>query len=787
MNGLRLLLSLTTALTSTSAIAQTLSQPAAAPIGEQTVQAVADGPAAAPVDSADIVVTAQKRSERLRDVPVSITAVSGEMLAKQNVTSTADLERIAPGFTYRLSQNGTPVFAIRGIGYYSESVAVAPAVTVYTDQVPLAYARMTAGAGLDLERVEVLKGPQGTLFGQNSTGGAVNYIAAKPTDVYTAGLDVTYGRFAQADVGGFVSGPITDRLTFRIAARSEQRGDWQRSITRDQSLGQRDFLVGRMLLDWEPVDAVQVEVNVNGWRDRSELQIGQPRGYLPISPGLPSIPLLVETRAALLAYPYVQGDSNRAADWDPGVDYRKDDRFYQASARVSVDLGADTRFVAISSYSDLRTFAPIDGDGTNIVSFTVKQSGRIKSFAQEARLEGDIGPVKWVIGGAYQKDKTSERQDNITIGSNSELLGVYYNGIALLNDQKVRDLGVFGGIDLKLTDTLTLQGSGRYTDENRDFSGCLADGGGEAGFRFAPIYPAGAVAPGACATFLPTGGFGRHQDSLNQHNVSWRGSINWKVTPEVMAYANAAKGFKAGTFATVPAVAFSQFTPVSQESVLSYEAGVKASLLDRKVELAAATFYYDYTDKQIQGFTFVPPFGNLPGLVSIPKSRIIGAEIDLTLKPVEGLRVTFGGTYVESKVTRDALVSSPFGDEINARGEAFPATPKWQLQSDAEYGFPLSATIAGYVGGNVNWRSGTVAAFGAATSLPGTEDYFRIPGYALVDLRAGVEIGGQYRLGIWGRNVTGKAYWNNVVHIYDVYDRITGMPATYGASFSARF
>ena len=221
MGGFRLLLSLTTALASTSAMAQ-------APSTEESV--------AAEQQAGDIIVTAQKRSERLRDVPVSVTAVLGDQLVKMGISSPADLEKIAPGFTYRLSQNGTPVFSIRGIGYYSESFAVGPAVTVYTDQVPLPYGRMAAGATLDLERVEVLKGPQGTLFGQNSTGGAVNYIAAKPTDEFEGGVDATYGRFNQLELGGFISGPISETLKFRLAVKSEQRGEWQKSSTRDDEL-----------------------------------------------------------------------------------------------------------------------------------------------------------------------------------------------------------------------------------------------------------------------------------------------------------------------------------------------------------------------------------------------------------------------------------------------------------------------------------------------------------------------------------------------------------------------
>lgn len=175
---------------------------AVAPAPEPDQQMPAAASDASPFEVGEIIVTAQKRSERLRDVPLSITAATGDQLARRGISGPADLERIATGFTYRQSQNGTPVFTIRGIGFYSEQAAVAPTVTIYQDQVPLPYARMTEGAALDIDRVEVLKGPQGTLFGQNSTAGAVNYVAAKPTDTLKAGFNLSYGRFNQIDADG---------------------------------------------------------------------------------------------------------------------------------------------------------------------------------------------------------------------------------------------------------------------------------------------------------------------------------------------------------------------------------------------------------------------------------------------------------------------------------------------------------------------------------------------------------------------------------------------------------
>ena len=774
---------LATASLAATLIAQPAYSQSAAPMNEEPATAT---PTDSDAPGDVIVVTAQKRSERLSDVPVSITAATGEQLAARGIDDVADLERIAPGFTYRQSQYGTPVFSIRGIGFYDEQVAASPTVTVYIDQAPIPYARMTEGASLDIERVEVLKGPQGTLFGQNSTGGAVNYIAAKPTSTLEAGFDASYGRFNDLSLGGFVSGPLTDTLGVRVAARYEHRDPWQVSITRDARNGERDFLAGRLLFDWQPTDRLTATLNVNGWRNTSDTQVGQPRGYLPISPLPPTIPQTTAIRDALVAYPYPTRDSNRLADWDEGFSRERDDTFFQISGRLDYDLTDAIRVVSISTYSDLETLAPIDVDGTNVPSNQITQFGDVSSFAQELRIEGSSERLTWVVGGNYQRDKTRDFQTVRLRGSNAELAGIFFDGLDLLNEQNVRSFAGFASLEYEITDTLSLQGSARYTNENRDFAGCASDSGGANGFRI-PLSLVGVnVGPGECFTILPDGSSGLYEDDLDEDNISWRGSLNWKVTPDVLIYSNITKGYKAGSFGTIPAVNFQQFNPVTQESVLAYEAGFKATDIADIIDINGAIFHYDYQDKQIQGFVVVPPFGALSTLVNIPEAYINGAELDLTLRPAEGLRITAAATYIQSKVSDVALVSSPFGETIDARGEAFPAQPRWQLQADAEYSFPISSGTTAFIGAGGSWRSSTVAAFGSSTGPQGTENFFDIKGYGLLDVRAGFETG-DFRVQFFGRNVTNTQYWNNVTHIYDTYVRVTGFPVTYGVSLSARY
>ncbi|MCJ2188442.1 TonB-dependent receptor [Novosphingobium beihaiensis] len=732
----------------------------------------------------EIIVTAQKRSERLSDVPLSITAQTGQQLANQGVSSVSDLEKVAPGFTYQKSSYGYPVFAIRGIGFYDTAVALAPTVSVYVDQIPLAYSPMTSGASLDLARVEILKGPQGTLFGQNATGGAVNYIAAKPTDVLAFGGRFEYGRFNEANLEGYISGPIADGVKARLAVRRERRDDWQVSQTRpNDTLGRRNFQTGRFLLDLEPGNDLKIELSASGWRDKSDNQAVQYKGFAPSLPG---------GLAAAYQIPVVQPlapHKARVADWNAGQDFRKDDWFYQLAARADLTLSDAITLTSITAYSRYRTHSPGDYDGTILDNFDILVDGRIRSFSQELRLAGNMGRVRWLIGGNYASDKTADNNDNILGAATNPIVGPFeFHHFTFDNNQRIKSKAVFGSLDYELTDTLTLQGALRYTNEHRRFTGCLYDPGDGLiadAFAFLSQQLTGnpvTLPPGSCITIknngVPDGV--PVMNRLNEDNLSWRANLSWKPDAETLLYANVTKGYKAGSFPTIAGIFQDQYDGVTQESVLAYEAGFKVAPLGPQLQLSGAVFYYDYKNKQLLG---IKPtlFGNTPALVNVPKSRVYGAELTVTARPVEGLNVSVGGTYVNSKVTDSFFSSDPYANIIDLKGEAFPNSPRWQLNGSADYEFPVSDTLDVYLGGNARYRSSTYAAFGEAP-------LFRMKGYALVDLRAGfADPDGRWRAGVWARNVTNQFYLIQAAHLVDTETWTTGMPATYGISVSFNY
>ena len=794
--------------------ASLISMPAFAQEATRAPKPAADAPQVAPAAGGDqqntvlqdIIVTAQKRDERLSDVPISVSAASGATLQKLGVINASDLSKVAPGFVYTRSAYGNPIFAIRGIGLYDETIGIAPTVSAYVDQVPLPFPRMTEGAILDLERVEVLKGPQGTLFGENSTGGAINLIAAKPTEDFHSGASLTYGRFNEFDGEGYVSGKIADDLTARLSGRIEERGDWQENYTRDASLGQRNFGVSRLLVDYKPTNRASFELNVNGWYDKSDTLARQYRGWAPINPA----PTRYKSSIAdpnyeqdLRAFPLAPADNNRAADWYAGASLAQNNKFFMGSLRSDYEVTDSVKLTSITAYSHLDIYTPTDNDGTALPDDLLTIYGQLASFSQELRLAGTFGPddaAHWVVGANYQNDIANERDDLTINGSNTGVGTFRFDRAEITNDQKITTAAVFGNIDYKITPSVTVQGGIRYTDQWRDYGGCFSDPGDGAfanAFAFLSTLRSGSpttIPPGGCVTEQsePGPGFGKPvkvvEKTLDQDNVSWKLGLSWKPINHALLYANVTRGYKAGVFGTLGVLTDAEARPVGQESVLAYEAGFKLEPASY-VQVSGAVFYYDYTDKQLRGLVNLgPPFGSLPAVISIPKSKVDGAELDLVLRPIRGLTITAGGAYVESEVLLAKgesvlanTVPDQLGNAFNATGSAFPNTPKWQLSAGPEYKFPVTDVWTAFVGATATYRSST-------TSFFGDNPIFDLPGYTLYDARGGFEReDSNLRITFWGKNITNKYYPLLITRAHDTITSSAGLPATYGATVSLKY
>ena len=639
---------------------------------------------------------------------------------------------------------------------------------------------MTNGATLDLERVEVIKGPQGTLYGQNSTGGAINFIAAKPTTTPQAGFDISFGRFATVEASGFVSGPIGETLRARFAIRTTQSGDWQRSTTRNETLGQMNNGAARLLLDFEPSDRVRFSLNLNGWFDKSDTLAGQVTSVEPAVPALAS--------PFLLSYADRFPTNARDADWTVGFPMGNDNRFYEASLRGTFDLSDQVAITSISSFQDYRQDVWSDVDATAEAQNDYNAVGRIKAFNQELRLSGSTDALEWIVGVNYAWGKINDDQmswvSDVTVNQPLPFLPRFrdvYND----TDTTVNTYAAFGNVEARLTDNLTAIMGLRYTKAERDFSGCsrVTDPTVGAVFENFQLIFKGTYKPigvGECITLDTTLTPNLVESELNEDNLSIRAGLNYKTDGGTLLYASFNRGYKAGGYPVLVATNAEQLSPVVQEEVLAYEAGIKAPLAGRRVQLNAAAFYYDYTNKQLKGRLFHDIFNLLELLVNVPKSRVIGGEVELRAQPIDGLSLSVAATYVDSKVKKfSGYDLSP--TIVDLSGSRFPYTPKLTAVADAEYRFDVGNRVDAFIGASARHSGLSYAAF-----TP--DDRYRIRSYTVLDLRAGIQgEGGDWRLSVWGRNVTNEYYWNSVFRSTDEVFRQAARPVTYGISFSARF
>ena len=771
----------------------------------------------------EIVVTAQKRSQKINDVGMAITAATGQQLLQHNITSVAGLTQIEPSLQYSQSNNGTPVYTIRGVGYFEQSLTATPTVSVYQDEVAYTYPIMTKGALLDTERVEVLKGPQGTLYGQNATGGAINFIAAKPTDHFTAGFDATYARFNAVDLSGFVSGPLTDTLTARLALRLQEGGAWQKSDTSDATLGNKDNKFGRLLLDWKPNDKFKASLNINGWADDSDYQAGQLEGFHFQSPNYISA-LTPNSATPVQPYSqYPQGIQNllanpiapandRAADWVAGTHPRDHETYYQFTLRMDYSVSDALNITSLSNYEkyaqrDLRDLA-----GVNVDNIGGVFHGTVETWSQELRFHGDLDEKKinWIVGGNIDFTKTNELDDldeflesasYLTGGSPESAIPTAagfgpFTEFEALNTDHAKTASVFANVDYNPIASVGLHGGVRYTQSDQDIHGCAfvfneglniivnsisaAEGGN--GMN---------ATPGQCNTLGPDHNSGLQHTKLNQSNVPWRVGVDWKPIADNLIYFTVSKGYKAGSSPALGAETYQQFTPVTQESLLSYELGVKSTLLEHTLQVNGAIFHYDYSNKQFLGRSADPIFTTLQELVNVPKSTVDGAELSADWQPLRGLTFNAAATYLDSQVTSNfinyASYVSSATDTINLKGEAFPFTPKWSLQYGARYEWPLNSDLSAFVSLNGSYQSKTVGAFGAAYAA--TEGpSLNINAYGLLDVAAGVEsLNKHWQVQVWGKNVTNTYYWTSVFYESDTVVRDTGVPSTYGITVSYRW
>jgi outer membrane receptor protein involved in Fe transport len=770
-----------------------------------------------------LVVTAQRREETANSVGMPIQAFSGETLQQLRVTDPKDLSAIAPSFTVSQSYQGVPTYTLRGIGFNTINLSATSTVGIYVDEVAYAYPFMNTGPMFDLERVEVLKGPQGTLYGRNTTAGLIDFVTNKPTEAFEGSVTGEVGNYQTHNFEGYVSGPLAKGLQARLAFRSEDSDEgWQVSNTRGERQGENHRLGWRGALAFQPGDKVEIDFSYSGWTNTSDTVAAQGIGFTPATAASPfNAPGLVNYIAT--HKPTKASQADRASPTARGTDIgtglgiagpaREDDRMDALKLKVVWDLTDSVRLVSLTSYNELTRDAVFDWSGAPYEILVQKAHGEIESAAEELHFEGKTDKGAWLVGGYIAHDQILDSNrtllgQNANVGlvrfAGSTLLATPFNSggyTALQMSQAFRtyeDVGnietdtwsLFANVDHQLTNDLKLTLGVRYSQDKQDYAGCSRDFNGNMLPNVNVVNRAlffaayGAVAPisqGQCNTFDPVKkAFGLVASTLDEDNLAWRVALDWHASEDVLLFGSISRGAKAGVTPINAANISTQNAPATQELLTAYEVGMKAALLDHRLQANVSAFYYDYTDKQLSVYFADPIYTALARLANVPESMAYGLDGDITWRPLRDLTLIASATWLHTEVRGYTGINAA-GQPQDFDGRPFLYSPKFQGGLTALFDHDLSSGLKLRAALNGRWQDKSSA------DLEGNP-LFAIDSYGLLNASVGLSDPAKgWELSLWGRNLTDEYYWSAVSSNANVVVRFPGKPRTYGASLSLRF
>lgn len=738
------------------------------------------------IEVSEIVVTAQKRSESIQDVPISITAVSGATLRERAISDVSQLSNSAPNVSL---DAGTPFSGsssilaayIRGIGANDFAINLDPGVGVYLDGVYLA---RTVGANLDLpdvERIEILKGPQGTLFGRNTIGGAISVVTRDPAEAFAFRGDVTTGRYDRLDVRGSVDLPISDGLGALMTFSTKNRGGYQKRIPypgagqyRYESLtafqhtgyqagdeaGDQDEWTLRGKLLWEATD--RLKIRIAGDYMRSD-QAALPNSVLAVTSSVPgafagtnnipgtaldptgatgfgfaglynfcigSTPGQIAARNAQnlcgargtplnpgnvlpgLASANVDSDptndrlpydnrwlsGSRDRSYATGINFSKM-RTWSLAGTVEFDLADHLQLKSITGYRNLRWRSGVDLDNSPLQilenSFSMKQW----QLSQELQLLGNMldGKLNYVLGGYYFKEKGSV-VDYVVFG---EGLLQFVGPV----DLKTTNYAVFGQVDWRVTDLIGLTIGGRYTNERKALSSGSSDVNG---FNYklfnCPVY--GDPCSSALGFPDPQQPFRYYVTGVNRqkfNNFAPKVGVQLHPTDDIMAYGSWSRGYKSGGWTTRITNPLPTAPEFAEEEAETWEAGIKTTLLDRRLQLNAAVFTTKYDGIQLNFQQGVSPTIRNAG-----DARIKGAEVEAVVAPMRGLTINAAVGYIEAQYTTVEPGASVPPNAFQAgvfKGADLPRAPKWKLSMAPRYAIELGDAGSLVLLADYSWTS----------------------------------------------------------------------------------
>jgi iron complex outermembrane recepter protein len=731
---------------------------------------------APPDQSSDvIIVTAQKRAQDIQDVPVAVTAIGGEALQSQGVTDVLDLNALAPSLQVKTDDNAAnPKIFIRGIGLNDFNPNTASAVAIYSDGVYIGSPLAQMGQFFDLERVEVLRGPQGTLYGRNTTGGAINLISRKPGKEFESDVYAEYGSFnsitAEAGVGGPISG---DTLAYRLAGTFVVNDGYTLNRLTGNRGNDANRASARAQLAWTPSATFDALF---------QLRYGQSDGGSIWAYNRSLLPATAQaTGPDGFCAPgfYTSGDCTDLAGYantsdnyyqgDYHLEGKDQVETYGASATLTWDFGGMS-LVSVTGYdhADRDDVEDTDAGPTDII--TARYRAQQWAASQELRLQsnGD-NKLDWVAGIylAHEDLDTNSFYDVFRVANSGDPNVDLPQGIGVFGwpfTQETDSYAIFGQADYEFTDRLTGTIGLRYSADDKSFaydSLYSSDVGGPTipvtvDHDGNPITPEVPVSADTSKTFS---------------SVSGKLGVQYAVNDDINLYASYNRGYKSGGFFGGQTTALSSLEPYDDELVDAYEVGLKSELLGRMLTANFAAFYYDYEDLQVYTLV-VDPNTNLTvqNFTNASNAEVSGLEVELMSSPIDGLDLSLGASFLDASYAD----FNSAGDDYS--GNTLPNAPEVSLNGAARYVFPLLGGDAS-AQADVTYRSKVYYDTRNVERLSDGDRTF-------VNLRFGwAPSSGNWQLGVFGRNVFDETNIGDIIPIeglgFDLFSM--GPRPTYGA------
>ncbi len=728
----------------------------------------------------EVVVTAQKRAQSAQDVPIALSAFDADMIKQSGATDFKGLTKMTPGFSVSGGSDAFPRSYIRGIGSNDTAVGVDPSVGVYIDGV---YASRNGGALTDLmdvARVEVLKGPQGTLFGRNSIGGAISITTNKPTDELSGEVSMEVGSYNNRVAKGLINIPlIEDSLFVRASVNIQKRDGWQENLLDTEDGFNRDRASGRLQLTWLPSDDVEVNFanswsrydEVSGYTDNLTYALG---GIASLNP---KSSVTDDKKAVNGSQDLFGNPANDRAAIEPKLERNLRDHVLT----VNWDINEDLSFSSLSSYRTYTTASSSDYDGTEFLILNNKGSVEFnETISQEFRLNGSSESLDWFVGASATRER-NELDFTLEFMDIGLLLGSPLNGAAPFletshTNSSTDSYAIYGDLTWQATDRLNVTVGGRYSEDNKDIE-----------WKNPYLQPNGASGLGGLGYVLTSlsqfvDADGNPDVSQAKRDDKWsdfspRLVLDYSLTEDAMLYASVSKGFKSGGFNSTPSpdstnglrIVPAATESVDPEEVLNYEVGIKSTWLDNRLMVNASVFSLDYDDLQVRQIN-----GTVVQIANAGKASNQGLELEVKYQITQDLMLMANGTWM------DAEYEEYVDGGVDYAGEPLLFSPDFSGSIALDHSY--------HIDGLGELRSFISYSYKDKHLL---HELYEQDSYELVDARVSLLTEDEaWEVSVFGSNLTDEVYatnWVGQTGTFGVTSIYRNTPKMFGASIGYKF